>query len=140
MKSGYFVHFTSHYRTSWIWVVILYALQRSLVLESDQKHNLILTLLYWFVILFLLYLVWPRRFMFSGNNFFFTKIFSAKLVQIDLKYVSAVKFGKFTFEFSYAGKHYRFLSVGSGLKLLKEKFNAPNAQEKQEKQEKLATK
>jgi hypothetical protein len=69
-----------------------------------------------------LYLLWPRRFMFSGNNFYFTKIFSAKLVQVDLKYVTAVRFTKFRFEFSYAGKRYRFLSAGKGLKLLKEKF------------------
>ncbi|MDR2976365.1 MAG: hypothetical protein LBV19_03545 [Streptococcaceae bacterium] len=122
MQSGYFIHFSTYYRTSWIWAVILLSLQRILLLESNQKHNFLINSLFWIVVLFVLYLLWPRRFMFSGNNFYFTKIFSAKLVQVDLKYVTAVRFTKFRFEFSYAGKRYRFLSAGKGLKLLKEKF------------------
>jgi hypothetical protein len=63
--------------------------------------------------------------MFSGDSFFFTKVFSAKLIQVDLKFVTAVHFTKFRFEFSYAGKRYRFLSAGSGLRLLKERFKSP---------------
>ncbi|HEY0221345.1 hypothetical protein [Lactovum miscens] len=122
MQSGYFVHFTNIYRTSWIWLVIILAFQQILVLESGQKNNLFLNLLFWIFIAFLFYLIWPRRFMFIENSFYFTKLFSAKLVEVDLRYVSGVHTGKYTFQFNYAGKYYRFLSVGNGLNLLKDRF------------------
>ncbi|GAB2025041.1 EbsA family protein [Lactovum odontotermitis] len=129
MQSGYFIHFSTYYRTSWIWAIILLCLYNILVLETRRPHNIFLSGLLWIVVLFVLYLLWPRRFMFSGDNFFFTKIFSARLVQVDLKYVTAVRFSKFRFEFSYAGKRYRFLSAGKGLSLLKEKFKTAELKE-----------
>lgn len=122
MESGYFVHFANVYRTSWIWLVIILAFQQTLVLESGQRHNFFLILLYWIFVALLLYLIWPRRFMFTEHRFYFTKLFSAKLVEVDLRYVTGVQIGKFTFQFNYAGKYYRFLSVGDGLKLLKKRF------------------
>lgn len=123
MKSGYFIHFSAHYKLAWFWCVIIFSFRQILFYEADKHGNWFLTLLQFFALFIFLYLVWPRRFLFFDNDFYFTKIFNTKMVKIELNYMTAIYFDHFSFEFSYAGKHYRFITIGHAQQLLKEKFH-----------------
>lgn len=128
MKSGFFLPISSNYRLAWLWGIIVLSFERILFYELDKHGNLFLSILMWLSYLTFIILIWPHRFFIDNAKLYFPTFPRLKMRDFDLKYVTAIRIGRFGCAFSYAGKRYHFFTLGQSKALFGELASAQNHQ------------